>query len=363
MTPRPASSATLVFPAVDRSAIDYVAAARQRGEATVLAASVASPEVAAECGEVHRLPSIYDADFAERLLALVETHDVARVFCPVAGVHAFVRRFIATHGLALTVLGASPITQQVEAHRRLMARAQRLLPLAETCADGAATLSLVELAGVLRQAGLIYGESNDDKLAAMIGVAADAPAGDVVEIGSLMGRSASVLLYLAWRHQLGPLLTIDPWTAGNALQRQSPQSFQELVDEWDFEVLREGFLVNMVPLRAERHAHLRLPSAAAFEVYAQGQPIAASPESAPPVAFDGRIGLIHIDGNHDYDCVANDCRQWLPRLLPQAWLILDDYLWAHGDGPYRVGNALLHEQGERVSRAFTCGKALFVKFK
>ena len=80
MTPRPASSATLVFPAVDRSAIDYVAAARQRGEATVLAASVASPEVAAECGEVHRLPSIYDADFAERFLALVETHDVARVF-------------------------------------------------------------------------------------------------------------------------------------------------------------------------------------------------------------------------------------------------------------------------------------------
>ncbi len=363
MTVHQACGATLVFPAVDQAAIDYVMEARRRGEPTVCAASVASPEVAAECGEIHCLPSIYDEAFAGRFLALVETHAVVRLFCPVASVYAFLRRFVAARRLALALLGASPIAQQIDTHRRLMARAQRLLPLAEASADGAPTLSLLELAGVLRQASLIYGESNDDKLAAMIGVAADAPPGDVVEIGSLMGRSAFVLLYLAWRHRLGPLLTIDPWTAGNAIQRQSPQSFQELVDEWDFEVLREGFLVNMVPLRADRHAHLRLTSDAAFSVYARGQPIDASPASAQAIAFSGRIGLIHIDGNHDYASVANDCRLWLDRRLPHAWLILDDYVWAHGDGPYRVGNALLHEHGERIARAFTCGKALFVKFR
>jgi len=65
--------------------------------------------------------------------------------------------------------------------------------------------------------------------------------GTSLKIGSLMGRSAFVLLYLAWRYRIGPVLTIDPWKSDNAIQRESPTEFQALVDEWDFEVLSEGF--------------------------------------------------------------------------------------------------------------------------
>lgn len=353
--------ATLVFPAVNQTAANYLKQARERGEWVICAASVANDEIAADAGALHRLPSIYDADFAARFLALVDAHAVSRLLCPVSTVHVFMTRFLAQHRPDIRLIGESPVQQQIGQHRQLMARAQRLMPLVAVCADGAPSLSLREVAGVLRQASLIYGESNDDKLATMMGVFASAPAGDVVEIGSLMGRSAFVLLYLAWRYRIGPVLTVDPWRSADCVQRESPDALQGVTDEWDYEVLSEGFMLNMVPFRTDDHVHLRLASEYAFDVYAKGGSI-LSP-MGQRVSFTGKIAVIHIDGNHDYACVKKDCECWLGRMLPGAWLILDDYIWAHGDGPYRMGNELLHDQPDRIERAFVCGKALFVKLR
>ena len=351
---------TLIFPAVNQAAVDYLRAAQQRGEKVVCAASVASGEIAADWGDVHRLPSIYDDDFAPRFLPLLEAQSIGRLLCPVASVHDFMRRFIAAHPIDIELIGQSPIRQQVEQHHQLMARAKRLLPLVELCADGAPPLSLLEVAGVLRQATLIYGESNDDKLAAMMGIFASAPAGDVVEIGSLMGRSAFVLLYLAGRYHIGPLLTVDPWEPDAAIQHESPDEFQALVNEWDFAALSEGFFVNMVPFGAGQHAHLRLASEDAFKIYAGGATILSPMGNR--IACSGKIAVIHIDGNHDYDCVRKDCEFWLGRMLPGSWLILDDYIWSHGDGPHRVGDDLLMDHAQNIKCAFVCGKTLFVKF-
>ncbi len=356
-----ANCSTLVFPAVNQLAVEFLKTARHRGEQVICAASVTNDEIAAEWGGLHRLPSIYDENFVPYFLSLVDEKSINRMFCPVASVHDFMRRFIASYRLDIELIGQSPIRQQVEQHLQLMTRAKRLRLLVELCADGAPTLSLLEVAGVLRQASLIYGESNDDKLAAMMGVFASAPAGDVVEIGSLMGRSAFVLLYLAWRYRIGPVLTIDPWRADSAIQRDSPKEFQTLVSEWDFEVLSEGFMVNMVPFRADDHAHMRLTSENSFKMYAEGATILS--RMGGRVAYSGKIAVIHIDGNHDYDYVKKDCKLWLGRMLPGSWLILDDYIWSHGDGPYRVGNELLHDQPDRIGCAFVCGKALFVKLR
>lgn len=361
MLPQNAGRATLVFPAVNQAAVEYLRAAQARGEPTVCAASVASDEIAAEWGGLHRLPSIYACDFSQRFLSLVETHSIARLFCPVASVHVHMRRLIDEHGLRLALIGESPIGQQVEQHRQLMARAKRLWPLALLCADGAPTISLLEMAGVLRQASLIYGESNDDKLAAMAGIFADAPAGDVVEIGTLMGRSAFVLLYLARRHRIGPLLSIDPWLPFNSIMQDAPTGIRAMVDEWDYDVMRDGFVVNMVPFFGGDHAHLMVPSERAFQAYSRGESMQSS--FYGEAKYSGGIAVLHIDGNHDYDSVRNDRDLWLTRMLPNSWLILDDYIWTHGDGPNRIGNDLLHEAPDRVVRAFVCGKALFVKFR
>ncbi len=355
------AQATLVFPAVNQAAIDFLIAARQRGERVVCAASVASDDIASDWGGLERLPSIYEAEFAAQFYALVKRESIRRLFCPVASVYDFMRRFVAEKGMDIELIGQSPISQQVAQHRQLMTRANRLLPLVQQCAAGGRPpIARLELAGLLRQSSLIYGESNDDKLAALMGIFSSAPAGDVVEIGSLMGRSAFVLTYLAWRYQVGCILTIDPWKADNAIQHKSTSEFQALVDEWDFEVLSEGFMVNMVALRPDDHAHLRMPAAEGFMVYTNGMPIYS--QLGGSVTYARKIAVIHIDGNHDYDCVKADCDLWLSRMVPGAWLILDDYIWAHGDGPFRAGNELLSDQSDRIERAFVCGKALFVKF-
>ncbi len=353
--------ATLVFPAANQTAVEYLKTARQRGEQVVCAASVANDEITAEGYELHRLPSIYDKDFTRSFLSLAGEQSICRLFCPVSTVYAFMAQFISAHCLEIKLIGQSPVRQQIEQHHQLMTRARRLLPLVELCAEGIPTLSLLEVAGILRQASLIYGESNDDKVAAMMGILASAPAGDVVEIGSLMGRSAFVLLYLAWRHGIGPVLTIDPWRAADCIQRESPDALQTVTDEWDYEILSEGFMVNMVPFRTDDLAHLRLASEDAFKTYTGEGAILSS--RGRRVAYTGKIAAIHIDGNHDYGCVKKDCELWLSRMLPGAWLILDDYIWAHGDGPYRAGNELLHDQPGRFERAFVCGKALFVKLR
>ena len=352
---------TLVFPALGSAAEDYLRSAKQRGETLICASSVRNSDFSSEFGPLHYLPSINESDFAEKFLALIEAQGISHAFCPVSTVYSFVEGLIAHRNLDVHLIGKSPVQLQIDQHHLLMNKARRLLPFAETCAGRDSQLTPIEMAGVMRFSSLIYGESNEDKLAAMMGIFASAPAGDVIEIGSLMGRSASVLIYLAWRYQVGPILTIDPWSAMECIQRESPDALQAVTDSWDYEVLREAFFVNMVPLRPDDHAHLRLPAAEAFSVYANGDPIKSALDQC--IVYARRIAVIHIDGNHDYDCVKNDCELWLGRMVPGAWLILDDYIWAHGDGPYRAGNELLRDQPARIERAFVCGKALFVKLK
>lgn len=99
----------------------------------------------------------------------------------------------------------------------------------------------------------------------------------------------------------------------------------------------------------------------AFDVY-QKQGVIRS-EHFGDVSYSGKISVIHIDGNHDYKQVNKDCELWLTRLAPGAWVIIDDYIWAHGDGPYRVGNSLLEKRWQDIERAFVCGKALFIQFR
>ena len=354
------SNVTLIFPAVDQSALDYLTAAQHRGEQTVCAASVSSELLTSNGVQLLHLPSIYAEDFAACFLDLLQAYPVKRLYSPVSSVYDFMQRFIHNHQLQIEMVGQSPIRQQVQQHRQLMARAARLSGFVGLCAGGKQALSLIEVAGVLRQVSLIYGESNDDKLAALMGIAATVPEGDVIEIGSLMGRSAFVLSYLAMKYHIGPLLTVDPWGREEAIQTDSSVSFQSLVDVWDFKVLSEGFYVNMVPFNRGQHAHLQLPSMLAYREYATNK-VFSSP-SNEIVHFSGQISLIHIDGNHDFARVQEDCAHWLTRLKPGAWLILDDYIWAHGDGPYRIGNQLLLDRASDIALSFVCGKALFIQF-
>lgn len=361
MADRAEDSATLVFPATHPQGLAYVLARRADGEPTVAASSVWDADAAAALGEMLLLPFVHEAGFAETFLELLQQRRITRVYAPVAAAHAWLKRFIAERGLALQLLGDSPIGAEMARHRELRAAAARSASFVRDCAGPDAAVSALELSAVLQMSAQIYGESNEHKIAALLAIAADAPRGDVVEIGALAGKSAAVLAWLARRYGIGQVLAVDPWSAGEATQLDSPDTVRtDLVGEWDYELLKDDFVCNVLPVGYGQLNYLRAPSAAAHAVYA-GERSVHSPEFGRS-DYSGRIALLHIDGNHDYAHARQDCELWLPHLCAGGWLVLDDYVWMHGDGPQRVGNELLLRHADLVERTFACGKALFVKF-
>lgn len=350
---------TLVFPSSVTAALTYAREAAARGEQVVGASSLAGDENAGAFTAWERLPSIHDAGFAEAIVALVGRHGLTHVYAPLTTVHAALSGLIADGRLALTLVRPNPITEQNAALRRALDRGAVLHGfMAEIAEDAARLPSRTQTAAVLRYAESLYGESADVKLAAMLAVAAEAPQGDVVEIGTLMGKSASVLVQAARMFQIGAVLTVDPWMPVHALQQDSPSLVREVVDLWDFDLLSTGYVLNIAPLSDGRVNHLRLPSEEGFAVYDRDRRV-ETPDLGR-TDYAGGIALLHIDGNHDLEAVRQDWALWGSRMVPGGWVIFDDYTWLHGAGPRRVGDAFLDESGA-WDRAFVCGGALFVQ--
>jgi hypothetical protein len=353
-------STTLVFPATTPEAFAYIDEAKQRGESVLAAASVEVQEVRHRYGHLNRLPFIHDAAFSHAFLNLIKEGEVERIVAPVASVHKFVSQWLNEHGMSnVRLLGESPITRQVRAVEDWMNQAQRLHPFVLACSQGnSETSSPIVIAALLKQAMGIYGESDLDKLAAMIGVFARAVPGDVVEIGALMGRTAFLLLALARRHRIGSVLVVDPWSAQNARQVDSPLALQQVDGDWDHERLTQGFLLNWLPYAGPDMNYLRLPSHEGYEIYQREGKVFSN--EFGDTSYRRSIAVLHIDGNHDLAAVQRDCDLWLSHMAPGGWLILDDYVWAHGCGPQLVGDQLL-TQWPDISHAFVAGKALFLR--
>lgn len=353
---------TLVFPASTPEAWDEIAQARNRGDAVVAAASVAVPEVTRRFGELVGLPFIHDANFTPRFVALLKERSIDRILCPVVVVHRFVERWLREQQIqGVALMGESPIARQVRLVGEAMNQGHAMMPFIDACADGHACADAITTAALLRHGMGLYGESDIDKLAAMIGIFAGLQArGDVVEIGALMGRTAFLLLALARRAGIGPMLVVDPWSAEHALQKDSPRALQEIDSDWgDHTRLVQGFLLNLLPLGGiGDFNYLREPSHLGHARYADAGE--ASSGEFGTTRYARRIAVLHIDGNHDFDAVQRDCALWLPHLDSGGWLILDDYVWAHGNGPQRMGDQLLSEPG-RWTRGFVAGKALFLR--
>jgi len=176
-----------------------------------------------------------------------------------------------------------------------------------------------------------------------------------------MGKSVFVLQYLAQHYNTGPVLSIDPLSPVATVQHDSPDLIRTQADVWDYEILRQAVIVNLLPTGGGRFNYLRMESEHGFAKYSKNN-VVITPEFGD-VHYNGKVAVIHIDGNHDFKQVNMDCELWLSCLAPGAWVILDDYIWSHGDGPHRVGDTLLSERWDHIERAFTCGKALFIKFK
>ena len=358
-------SVTLVFPVSTPDGRAYLAQALARGDRVVGASCDPSDPTGAAAPWV-RLPLVHEPEFLPALLQLVQAYGVTRIHAAAHMVHAALSRLLADRALTgLQIINPPPLEQEFSRWDAILGRAESWRRFIAALAPARTPPETPFLAGVIRLAFDLFGESYDDKLAALLACLLDAPDGDIVEIGALFGRSASVLLS---GRALGDaerrLFVFDPWSSEAGAQKDLPQQMQDYTRSAGLERVAHAFEATFAALAPQgAMAVYRTPASSGCAIYrgeADGEP-ARLLRSRPALTPAGRIALLHIDGNHDAACAAEDVALWSPLVAPGGWVAIDDYCWRYGDGPKLAGDALLAQWGDGVARAFVAGDCLFIQ--
>ncbi|OAN55996.1 hypothetical protein A6A04_10575 [Paramagnetospirillum marisnigri] len=351
-----AAQTILFFPAGMMEVAGEAVAAQRRGEQVIGASSLDHDPDRVKFRDWEWLPFVFAPEFDAQFAALVARRHVTRVVSFHGAVWAHLARLLPSLPNPPELHPPrSPISAREGGQGRVWREDAEYLAEAWLGLAVPSLPSGLEFDGLADTAARIQGESNALKLAALVAVASVAPLGDVVEIGTLYGRSAFVLGWLARRYSLGPVLCVDPWRAEAA--RQAPAFLAELSQGWDMDPIFEGFRRNLSPCFHGTLNYQRQTSRQVRGDYGPGWQV-TTPEFGA-TSYTGRISILHIDGNHDFDCVQSDVADWLPLVSPGGWLVLDDYFWPFGDGPRRVGDRLLAEGG--FDFAAVIAKALFLR--
>jgi len=353
------SETVLIFPAGVPDALKYRLEAAARG-ARVIGASSLEWNPGAEAYDLwERLPYVHAADFSEALAALLTRLGVTSIYAPHEVVSAHLAQVLPSLAPHVRLIDASPLLAKEREYRALRGRASVLQEKPDWFGGGAPRLAGAPLAGLLRYVDGVPGMSDNDKIAAVIEVMRHVPAGDIVEIGSWWGRSAALFTLLSRHHGLGHVLCVDPWRS-DALP-QGVDVLDRASAGLDTDEALRIFEINLAPIAGGRVNYLRAASAEAVGRYAPGLTVETA--ALGRTTYAGAIALLHIDGNHAYDRVVEDCALWTPHMAPGGWVVFDDYVWAFGDGPQRVGDAWCAENAARIVRSFVIGTALFAQLE
>ena len=355
----------LVFPGGMPEALKAGLQARLLDQMVIGASSVVNDPARREYARWEVLPFVDDPLFAPSFLAVLARHQVDEVYVAHHLAWRQVRTILAAHAPGVRLVNPSPVSLLHEHHGLAQRRLAALTdPLPLPVPAPRPTLSDAERFALFTHAWHIFGHSDDDKLAALIQVARSVPPGDMVEIGTKVGRSAFVLGWLARRYDLGSVLCIDPWNQTTALAQSecSPVTRQQMQAN-NYNLYFEQFLSHMLTCLPGRVNYLRTTSDDALLSYGQAGAggMLIETEELGSVRYRGQIGLLHVDGNHDFGYVTRDLHGWARRLTAGAWIVVDDYRWAYGDGPKRAADAFLTHNEDRCSCVFASGGALFIK--
>ena len=355
------SKPLLVLPAGYGDGPLVAAQAAARGMRVIGASSVRDDPAAVAYAAFESLPHVTDPAFDERLAEIIAAHGVGQVHVSHFAIWNRLRAALPAiaPGVSLS-FGRSAFDLQDE-YRALLELAAKPPLIPELAGSPAARppLSLVEMAGYLRAATSITGESYEPKLMALVEAARRAPTGDIVEIGSLFGRTAACFAMLNNRYDLGQVLCVDPWSA-QAIDQDNEQ-LKTAGQIFDWASFRQIFEVNVAPFAQGRLNYIHALSTEAAETYANSREIET--QAFGRTVYEGAIGLLHIDGNHEYEHVLADVRGWAPRVKPGGWLVLDDYDWDWGDGPRRVADDYLKSEAARIRLSFVSSGAMFIQLK
>lgn len=358
----------LIFPLDIDDADDFIRVAKALDVEIVGASSAMAGPGDKAVDRFVRLPFITDPAFDQALLDTLERHAVTTVYAPHQGVwrHLDTCRKKDPGTFRFTLCAPDPFSARQQRFAPHEAWAVSMLS-GDTFAGLAAPetirppLSHAGYAALHRQFLNIPGDSDIGKLRALCDIARLLPPGDLLEVGCLYGRSAFALGYLAGRYQLGNVICVDPWNTAELTDQGAGAAIinAELANpDIDSETIFRVFLNAVAPL--ENVGYIRKTSEKAIGDYAAAIRSGSldSPELGS-IQLGGRLSLLHIDANHRYDHVRRDVELWSPYLAAGGWLLLDDYVWAFGDGPRRVGDELL--DGRLYDSAFVSGDTLFLR--
>lgn len=348
----------LVFPSALGAAARFADEARRWGRRTVGASSLETDPNAGRFDAWERLPFIGDPDFFDALQGLSERRQIRSIFTPHAPTFHLLQQQLPLRLPQLALIGEGPFEQQMTKVRTGLAAAEAGLATAASYGGAPSPLPVEFLAGLLAQVDRLHGECSGEKILALCGIVPFAPPGDVVEIGSLYGKSSYVLNRLAAYCRIGATLAVDPWELELSIQQDAPANIQDASRGWDWSTVYRGFLLNMLGCSVPPFNYLRTTSARAAADYGRNR--AVTSREFGTTALAGHIAVLHLDGNHDEAAVAEDFALWSRYLAPGGWLVFDDYNWPHGDGPRKVADRALQQYGDRVRRHFVAGGALFI---
>lgn len=358
----------LIFPLDIDHADAFIEVAKALGIEILGASSAMASQGDRQVDGFIRLPFVTDSEFDAALLLELERHAVTTIYAPHQGVWRHLDALRRTKPTLFRFNLCEP--DPFSAARLRFAQHEKWADSASSDPGFAGlieaeaihpALSSAFYAALHRQFLSIPGDSDLGKLDALCNIARLLPAGDFVEVGSLYGRSAFALGCLADRYKLGSLVCVDPWNFA-AVTDQGPGAALLNADYTRMDIdLEKVFRIFLGAVAMVKNVgYIRKTSEAAASDYRLAVDCGElhSPElGCIPLA--GHLSLLHIDGNHRYDHVQRDVELWSPYLVKGGWLLLDDYVWAFGDGPRRVGDALLGST--LYDSAFVSGDTLFMR--
>jgi hypothetical protein len=352
----------LVFPInISESAI-FAKTARELGLRVVSATSETILADEKNAGIVS-LPYITDPDFNQSFFELLEGQEIDLVFSPHPGVWAHLQSLAkrGTSPVAFSVCNEPPLDTNWLRYGAAYQWAQSCAGEWGLASPVAAALSPTRYANLHFGYNQIPGQNDDVKLLLLTHIVRSAPSGDVVEVGSLYGRSAFALAWLAKFHAIGAVVCVDPWDAVS-IKDQGDEAIllNRQAYDVDWEKIFSGFIASMSGF--DNVNYIRQPSSSAYATYTRG--VAAGgicSDEFGETRVCGEISILHIDGNHKYDDVRLDVDTWVPSVKHGGWVLVDDYLWAFGDGPRRAGNEILQEYA--IETAFVAGDTLCIQLR
>lgn len=355
---------TMIFPAGMPRSLDYLNRCMREGTPVIGASSLAYDVARQQYPSWINLPYITDPEFKESLKIEIKKHKIGSIFCPNPVAWNFLKLHLPEISSDVRLVNDSPVNDELVPFRTAERHAQKVreqpIQLAAAVAEKP-LMTHIDAAALFRHANAISGMCDDEKISALCEIAQHSVSGDVVEIGSWWGKSAFVLARLARIYNIGHTLCVDPWSVEHLVQNDSGGLVDSGIPQYDLNETLRVFEMNLLPYSMGDINYYKLPSLDGARRYIETK--AAYTDSFGNTKYQGKIAILHVDGNHMYEAAKADIDAWASYVLDGGWIVVDDYIWPYGDGPKRAGDEFVSINYDRIDAAFVMGGALFIQLK